>query len=130
MRYKLEPYVIGADVYGEPPHVGRGGWSWYTGSAAWMYRIALETILGFRIEGGNTLVIEPRIPDGWPGYRIAYRHPPTGATYEIAVENPGKSARGVQSVELDGRKLAGTPGPARIPLATDAQPHTVKLVLG
>ena len=67
-RYKVEPYVACADVYSVPPHVGRGGWTWYTGSAGWMYRVALEWLLGFRVQGAN-LVLDPCIPHGWPGFR-------------------------------------------------------------
>src|SRR4030095_8099311 len=73
--YQAVPYVLAADVYGVDPHVGRGGWTWYTGSAAWMYRVALESILGVRIEAGTTLVVDPRIPDEWPGFRVRLRLP-------------------------------------------------------
>ena len=66
-HYKVEPYVVCADIYGAPPHTGRGGWTWYTGSAGWLYRVALEAILGFPL--GNTLRIEPCVPRGWPGSR-------------------------------------------------------------
>jgi cyclic beta-1,2-glucan synthetase len=72
-RYKVEPYVVAADVYGVAPHVGRGGWTWYTGSAAWMYRVALESILGITVERGKTLRIAPRIPDEWPGFKARMR---------------------------------------------------------
>jgi cyclic beta-1,2-glucan synthetase len=73
--YRVEPYVVAADVYGVEPHLGRGGWTWYTGSAAWMYRVGLESILGFRLEGGDRLRIRPCIPDAWPDFRITYRLP-------------------------------------------------------
>ena len=69
-RYQVEPYVVAADVYGAPPHVGRGGWTWYTGSSGWMLRVALESVLGLRTEGGETLVVAPCVPDDWPGYRL------------------------------------------------------------
>ena len=72
-HYKVEPYVVCADVYGAPPHTGRGGWTWYTGSASWLYRVAIETILGFQLRGG-TLRIEPCIPPSWPGFELSYRH--------------------------------------------------------
>ena len=72
-HYKVEPYVVCADVYGAPPHTGRGGWTWYTGSASWLYRVALETILGFHLRGG-TLRFEPCIPPSWPGFEMTYRH--------------------------------------------------------
>ena len=85
-RYKVEPYVVCADVYGAPPHTGRGGWTWYTGSASWLYRVGLEAILGFRLRG-TRLEIDPCIPPGWPGYEITYRH--GSATYHVVVENSG-----------------------------------------
>ena len=73
-RYKVEPYVVCADVYSEPPHVGRGGWTWYTGSAGWMYRAGLEWILGFRVQGAM-LLLDPCIPKTWKGFEIVYRYP-------------------------------------------------------
>ena len=124
-RYKVEPYVACADVYSTPPHVGRGGWTWYTGSAGWMYRAGLEWILGFRLRG-KTLLIDPCIPARWPGFEIVYRY---GSTrYEIAVENPRGVSRGVSSVELDGKALAQRP--AQIALADDGVTHGVRIVLG
>jgi cyclic beta-1,2-glucan synthetase len=124
-RYKVEPYVVCADVYSMPPHVGRGGWTWYTGSAGWMYRAGLEWILGFRLRG-KTLLIDPCIPSKWPGFEIVYRY---GATrYEIAVENPRGVSRGVTSVELDGQALAQRP--AQITLSDDSATHRVRIVLG
>ena len=84
-RYKVEPYVIAADVYTASLHLGRGGWTWYTGSASWMYRVGLEQLLGFT-KSGNTLMIHPRVPAEWPGYSLAYRF---GSTeYEISVVDP------------------------------------------
>ena len=124
-RYKVEPYVMAADIYAMTPHVGRGGWTWYTGSAGWMYRAGLESILGFRLRGAN-LVIDPCIPRAWPGFRIKFRY--HSATYEIAVENPAGVSRGVASIELDGE--ASPAGVAGIPLANDGQTHRVLVVLG
>ena len=83
-RYQVEPYVVAADVYSVAPHVGRGGWTWYTGSAGWLYRAALESILGFRLEG-DRLFLAPAIPAHWPGFEIAFRH--GSARYEIQVVN-------------------------------------------
>ncbi len=124
-RYKVEPYVVCADVYSVPPHVGRGGWTWYTGSAGWMYRAGLEWILGFRLRG-KTLTIDPCIPAGWPRFEIVYRY---GSTrYEIVVENPRSVSRGVTSVELDGAALAGRT--AQITLADDSVIHRVQITLG
>src|SRR5690606_16391695 len=73
--YQVEPYVIAADVYGVPPHRGRGGWTWYTGSAAWFYRVLVETVLGVGLEGGRILRLRPRIPDAWPGFEVLLRTP-------------------------------------------------------
>ena len=124
-RYKVEPYVMAADVYTEPPHVGRGGWTWYTGSAGWMYQAGVEWILGFRLRG-TTLLIDPCIPRAWPGYEIDFRY--HSARYEIVVENPQGVSRGVASSELDGQALTG--GGAAIPLADDGATHRVRVVLG
>jgi cyclic beta-1,2-glucan synthetase len=123
-RYKVEPYVVAGDVYAEPPHAGRGGWSWYTGSAGWMYRIGLEEILGFRVRGA-TLHLDPCIPRAWRGFEVRFRH--HSARYEIAVENPDGATRGVSEVELDGTRLADA---ATVPLADDGATHRVRVVLG
>jgi cyclic beta-1,2-glucan synthetase len=123
-RYKAEPYVIAADVYAEPPHVGRGGWTWYTGSAGWMYRAGIEWILGFRVRG-TMLHLDPCIPRAWQGFEISFRY--RSSRYEVIVENPHGVARGVSSVELDGVALAGG---AHIPLADDSATHHVRVVLG
>ncbi|HET7233062.1 MAG TPA: glucoamylase family protein [Longimicrobium sp.] len=122
-RYRVEPYVVAADVYGAPPHTGRGGWTWYTGSAAWLYRLGVEAILGLRRRGGE-LEIAPCIPSSWPGFEATYRH--GTSTYEVTVENPGHVCRGVQELDLDGQALAGV----RVPLADDGAVHTVRVRLG
>ena len=124
-RYKVEPYVVCADLYSTPPHVGRGGWTWYTGSAGWMYRAGLEWILGFRLQGA-ALLLDPCIPRTWPGFKIAFRY--HSARYDIAVENPGGVSRGVVRAELDGVALPGNQ--ARVPLADDDAIHRVRVVLG
>src|SRR6185295_6190215 len=72
-EYQIEPYAVAGDVYGEPPHRGRGGWSWYTGAAGWLYRVGLESILGFQLQG-NRLRIEPCVASHWPGFQITYRY--------------------------------------------------------
>ncbi len=90
-RYKVEPYVMAGDVYAEPPHTGRGGWTWYTGAAGWMYQAGIEWILGFRLRG-TELRLEPCIPTTWPGYEIHFRY--HTATYDIVVENPQAVSRG------------------------------------
>jgi cyclic beta-1,2-glucan synthetase len=122
-KYKVEPYVAAGDVYAVWPHTGRGGWTWYTGSAGWMYRAAVESILGFQLDG-DRLRIEPCIPRGWRDYEITYRR---GATqYHIKVENPLGLSRGVAEVELDGKRLET----ADIPLASDGAQHRIRVVLG
>ncbi|MFU8821116.1 MAG: GH36-type glycosyl hydrolase domain-containing protein [Gammaproteobacteria bacterium] len=124
-RYKVEPYVVAADVYSEPPHVGRGGWTWYTGSAAWLYRAGLEWLLGCRLRGA-TLDLDPCIPKHWPGFQVSLRF---GATrYEIAIDNPRGVNRGLASLELDGEILP--PGQGQIPLVDDGRTHRVRAVLG
>jgi cyclic beta-1,2-glucan synthetase len=123
-RYKVEPYVVAGDIYAEAPHVGRGGWTWYTGSAGWLYRAGMEWILGFRVRG-MFLTIDPCIPRNWPGYSIDFRY--HSAMYRIKVENPSQVARGVALTELDGKLIAG---PAGIPLADDGAVHTIRIVLG
>jgi cyclic beta-1,2-glucan synthetase len=118
-QYMVEPYIVAADVYGAPPHTGRGGWTWYTGSASWLYRVGLEAILGFHLREGR-LQIQPCIPDGWPGCEITYRH--GSSTYHVVVENAGGSS-GARSLTLDGRAVAGA-----IDLADDGQWHEVRVV--
>jgi len=122
-RYRAEPYVVAADVYAAPQHLGRGGWTWYTGSASWMYRIAVEALLGVRLDG-DRLVLDPVIPESWPGFEVHYRRGPT--TYTITVENPDGVSRGVRSVQLDGDELPG----AAAPLPEDGREHDVRVVLG
>jgi cyclic beta-1,2-glucan synthetase len=124
-RYKVEPYVAAADVYAEPPHVGRGGWTWYTGSAGWMYRAGIEWILGFRFRGA-ALHVDPCIPRSWPGYRITFRY--HSARYELVVENPHGATCGVSRVVVDGKEH---PKDERgIPLADDGATHKIEVLLG
>jgi cyclic beta-1,2-glucan synthetase len=104
-RYKVEPYVAAADVYAEYPHVGRGGWTWYTGSAGWMYRAGLEWLLGFRLRGA-TLHLDPCIPRAWRRFEITFRY--HASRYEIRVENPNGVTRGISHVEVDGSPLTVT----------------------
>lgn len=122
-RYKVEPYVVAADASAHPEHVGRGGWTWYTGSAGWMYRIGVEELLGLR-RHGDAFEIEPCIPATWAGYSMAWRF--GRARYEIEVVNPEARCRGVAAVELDGRAV----DPRRIPLSDAAGEHRVRVVLG
>jgi cellobiose phosphorylase len=125
-RYKVEPYVVAADVYTAAGHLGRGGWTWYTGSASWLYRVGLETILGFS-KLGDTLTFEPRIPRNWPEFAIEYRY--GSALYAITVTN-GAGAAGapgeVVSVTVDGLDRPEQ----TIPLVDDGQRHEVRVRLG
>jgi cellobiose phosphorylase len=123
MRHRVEPYVIAADVYSVEPHVGRGGWTWYTGSAAWMVRLGVEAILGLRREG-NVLRITPCIPIDWPGYEVTYRNGET--LYLIRVENAHGVNQGVKQVTLDGNALPGND----IPLLDDKMQHEVLVLMG
>ena len=121
--YQVEPYVISADVYGVPPHVGRGGWSWYTGSSGWMYRLGIEALLGLRRDAGHVW-LEPCIPSHWPGFRLLFRFGST--SYHFAVENPQGVQQGIISVTLDGAAVAKL----GIPLVDDGIKHEVTVTLG
>jgi cellobiose phosphorylase len=116
--YKVEPYVVAADVYTAEGHVGRGGWTWYTGSASWMYRVALEAVLGFR-KTGDALRIEPSVPSGWSGFTIQYRYGSSQYTIEVKVSRG--TQRGANRVTVDGHRIKGD----AIPLVDDGQPHAV-----
>jgi len=124
-RYKVEPYAAAADIYSVAPHTGRGGWTWYTGTAGCLYRAGIEAILGFRLQGAF-LLLAPCIPRAWPHFEIVYQH--HSARYEITVENPHGVSRGIGRLELDGKTLPGDP--ARITLEDDGLTHTVRLILG
>ncbi|HYD51052.1 MAG TPA: glucoamylase family protein [Gemmatimonadaceae bacterium] len=115
--YKVEPYVVAADVYTADGQLGRGGWTWYTGSASWMYRVALETILGFT-RRGDALRIDPRVPAAWTGYAIDYRH--GTSTYRIAVELRDE---GADEVVMDGAALPE----GLVPLRDDGVAHEVRV---
>ena len=101
-RYGVEPYIVAADVYQSPGRIGHGGWSWYTGSAAWMYRAWVEEVLGLKVRGDH-MQLNPVIPGWWEGFRLRYRH--GEAVYEIQVENPEGCERGVSRVEMDGQHV-------------------------
>ncbi|MEO8383939.1 MAG: glucoamylase family protein [Betaproteobacteria bacterium] len=121
--YKVEPYVIAADVYGVAPHTGRGGWSWYTGSAGWMYRLLLESLLGLRLDV-DKLTFTPCLPVDWPSFSVQYRYRET--VYQITV---------IQTVVADGEQIGATQvtldgiatTDAAIALVDDGQPHTVEV---
>jgi cyclic beta-1,2-glucan synthetase len=124
-RYKVEPYVVCADVYSSPAHIGRGGWTWYTGSAGWMYRTAVEGLLGLHLRGG-TLSIDPCVPGSWAGFEITYKH--GSSRYHIAVDNPNGVSRGVVRAALDGSDIR--PSPCEIALTDDGSYHYARITLG
>lgn len=125
LRYKVEPYVVAADVYAAPPHVGRGGWTWYTGSAGWMQRAGVESILGLRIRGAF-LHLDPCIPKAWPTFEMSVRR--QSARYDIVVDNPAGVSRGVKFAEIDGVEIAERP--LRLQMLDDGAVHRVRVALG
>jgi cyclic beta-1,2-glucan synthetase len=124
-RYRVEPYVVAGDVSAAPGHVGRGGWTWYTGSAGWMQRTGIESILGLRVRGGR-LEVDPCIPAAWPGFEATLRR--GASTYDVAVTNPNGVSRGVISAQLDGVMLLGRPVLA--PFVDDGAQHRLEIALG
>jgi cyclic beta-1,2-glucan synthetase len=118
-RYKVEPYVVAADVYSEPPHAGRGGWTWYTGSAGWLYRAGLEWILGFRLRDGR-LTLAPCVPAEWPGFSIQFRY--KSSFYEITVDRqPSPTSSPLFTVDGQVQK----PGRNVVDLVDDGGRHAV-----
>ena len=122
-RYKVEPYVVAADVYALEGNVGRGGWTWYTGSSGWMYRVWIEDVLGLK-RRADQLCIEPVLPPDWPEVKVRYRY--RGTTYALTIENPDRYQRGVAWIEVDGLRQVG----ATIQLQDDGQEHRVVVRLG
>ena len=123
VRYKVEPYVMAADVYTASPHTGRGGWSWYTGSSGWMYRLIVESLLGVRlITAGNgaRLELAPCLPEDWPGYTLEYRHGQTPYQIELIRVRPRAD---LVEVQLDGVPQEGS----SVPLSDDGRPHRVEV---
>jgi cellobiose phosphorylase len=124
-RYKVEPYVVAADVYASSSHVGRGGWTWYTGSAGWMYRLILESLLGLRLDV-DKLRLEPCLPEHWPSITIHYRYRDT--QYHIVVTQLAATQRtqtGEITVVVDGTVRPD----AAVPLVDDRQEHTVEVTV-
>jgi len=121
-RYKGEPYVLAGDVYAHPSHSGRAGWTWYTGSAGWLYRAGLESILGLR-RHGTTFEVDPCIPAVWAGFEVTWQF--GSSRYEITVSNMGRCCRGVASAQLDGADV----DPRAIALVDDGHTHQVRVVL-
>ena len=122
-RYGIEPYVAAADIYRLPGRIGQGGWSWYTGAAAWTYRAWIEEILGLKIRG-ETMFLSPVIPGWWDGFQIRYRH--GESVYEIHVENPEHREHGICWVEMDGKRMKD----GMIPLGRDLIKHRVVVRMG
>ena len=118
--YKVEPYVAAADVYAVAPHTGRGGWTWYTGSAGWMYRLLVETLLGVNLEG-DQLRLAPRLPETWTTYKIHYRYRQT--VYHITIVRIAADSADANLLSLDGRAISGT----TFPLQDDRQAHAVEM---
>ena len=117
--YKVEPYVMAADIYALPPHVGRGGWTWYTGSAGWMYRLIIESLLGLRLEV-DTLHFAPCFPADWNEFQVHYRFQET--VYHIKI---------LKSADQDGEKKMTLDGVAHdgnvVKLTNDLLEHFVEL---
>ena len=123
LQYRVEPYVIAADVAAVSPNTGRGGWTWYTGAAGWMYQVAVEWILGLRVQGSH-FTMAPCIPGYWPGFKLNYRHKST--VYQITVLNPDGIESGVAEIQLNGAILTEK----LIPLQDDGKTHQVTVVMG
>ena len=121
-RYGVEPYVIAADIYSQPPYVGRGGWTWYTGSSAWFYRLGIEAILGISREG-TSLRIDPVIPQDWEGFTFTYRY--GSSVYHVEVDSPKGASHGATTIALDGQTLPEQV----IPLVDDGKDHGVRVVV-
>ena len=121
--YKVEPYVVAADVYALAPHIGRGGWTWYTGSAGWMYRLLTETLLGVNLVG-DQLQLTPRLPQSWTTYKIHYRYRQT--MYHITITRTPPGMYGPPKLRVDGCECPGS----NIHLVDDHKEHLVSFELG
>jgi len=128
--YQVEPYVLAADVYTNPLHHGLGGWTWYTGSAGWMLRVILESVLGVSLEGGGTLVVRAAIPPSWPGYRLSLRPLDRVGTWNLVIRNTSHGPARVTRIRVDGKPMGPAAGVARIPLTDDGIDHDVEIELG
>jgi cyclic beta-1,2-glucan synthetase len=126
MQYKVEPYVVAADVYGEQPLTGMGGWTWYTGSGGWMYRVILESILGLRLEK-EAILLNPSISGDWPGYSMSIVMEDGKTVYNIEIENPEKLQTGCLQGKIDDKFVSFDKKPARISVKMDGSKHNVKL---
>ena len=124
-RYKVEPYVIAADVYSTAPHEGRGGWTWYTGSAGWMYRAGIEGILGLT-RAGDTLLFDPCLPKSWPEVSLRIVH--DGFRADVTVDNSSQAGRGIMIAMLDGSEIVCEGGRLTLPITQGV--HQLHLTLG
>jgi cyclic beta-1,2-glucan synthetase len=122
-KYRVEPYVIAADVYNSPQHIGRGGWTWYTGSASWMYRLGLERIIGLNPQKEG-FIINPMIPKHWEEFQIQLRLPK--GNFDITIRNPMQVNTGVSSIEMDNEPIRGN----IIPWVNDNDVHQVVIRMG
>ncbi|MGM0587003.1 MAG: GH36-type glycosyl hydrolase domain-containing protein [Bacteroidota bacterium] len=129
-RYKVEPYAVAADVYSVDPHQGRGGWTWYTGSAGWMYRLIIESLLGLKVREGTELILDPRIPGSWDRFSLYYQIPNKATRYAITVSNPHGVEMGIRKVMLDGEAQEPSKDKAVIPIHNDGKEHEVTLIMG
>ena len=121
--YKVEPYVVAADLYSVTPHTGRGGWTWYTGAAGWMYRLLIEDLLGVHLEGDH-LRLAPRMPHAWTTFKVHYRY--LNTVYHITLTRLAADSPGAGLLKIDGLELAGTV----VPLRDDRQEHFVEVTVG
>ncbi len=121
-RYRVEPYVVAADVYSIAPYIGRGGWTWYSGSASWMYRLGTEMILGLQ-RAGNQLHIHPCVPEDWPEYQINYRF--GKSLYHILVKNQENQKHEKNQISMDGKELTNS----SIPLSDDGKTHEILITI-
>ena len=126
LQYKVEPYVVAADVYGEPPLTGMGGWTWYTGSGGWMYRVMLESVVGFRVEG-NHIILSPAVSKSWKSYTIRYKPDDTGTEYIIKIENEDGAEAGRLAGKIDGKEISSDGKKTRIEIKKDGKTHRAEL---
>jgi cellobiose phosphorylase len=127
-KYMVEPFVVAADVYGEDPLTGKGGWTWYTGSAGWMYRVALESVLGLQLNG-DSILLKPSISKSWKEYSINMVLDDDETTYSITIENPEGLQSGILEGSIDGENVTFKSLPAIIPIKKDKQRHEIMLTI-
>lgn len=128
--YQTEPYVVAADVYGVGDLTGRGGWTWYTGSAGWMYRVAVEDVFGFHLHEGKSIHLTPRLPSSWDRAALRYRDSKTGTSYDLRVERDRTLSPEALAVSMDGEPLVCGQGLVQIPFRNDGLVHSVSVTLG